>query len=794
MLSELDSNAFIEEHTVLNDDGSRTVELFLDGVHCAACVWLVERLPQERDGVLSARLDLPRARLTLQYVPATVELSSVAEWLAQFGYTAHPVRHDSATARTEGERRLLVKVGVCWALAGNVMLLAFALYAGLDASQDPGLATAARWLSMMLATVSVGYGGMEFFSRAWASVKLAIRTRTVRSLHMDLPIAAGVGVGFADSAWATLTGTGEVWFDSITVLIAALLTARWLQLRSRRLAGDATDRLLSLIPSMVRRVSDNGTTETVRIDDIFVNDVVRVPAGEVVPVDGLVASGTSTINNAVLTGESRPESIAPGDAVTAGATNLSTPIDVLVQAAGTDTRVGQLLAWVRDASGSDAHVVSLADRLTGYFVAGVAVVALITAIVWWLIDPSQMAVHVVALLVITCPCALGMATPLAMAVATGKAARAGIFIKNDAAIEQLTAIDAVVLDKTGTLTEGHLSLVETHGDDAAVSLAAALEASSTHPIAEALVRDRGTCGADGLMHSDVSEVDTVQGQGIVGLVDGHRVAVGRPDWVQREHTALSGNASDDEPFAAFARDGHTPVAVAVDGNLRAALAFGDRIRPSSRNIIQRLDAQGTEIYLCSGDHPATVHAVARRIGIPADRAWGHVSPEDKQSYVDQLHADGYTVMMIGDGVNDAAALQTADVGVAVEGGSTASLVAADIFMTRDGLDPVIDMLDGADSVMRVIRRNLAFSLGYNVLGAIAAIAGLVGPLVAAIAMPISSLIVVTASVFQRSFDVGTSTRPAAWTPTETATVRPPRLSSAPDRSDRSAVPAASSAT
>jgi P-type Cu2+ transporter len=794
VLSELDSDAFIEDNTVLNDDGSRTVELFLDGVHCAACVWLVERLPQERDGVLSARLDLPRARLTLAYAPGAIELSDVATWLAQFGYTAHPVRHDSATARTEGERRLLVKVGVCWALAGNVMLLAFALYAGLDASQDPGLATAARWLSMILATVSVGYGGTEFFSRAWASVKLAVRTRSVRSLHMDLPIAAGVGVGFADSSWATLTGTGDVWFDSITVLIAALLTARWLQLRSRRLAGDATDRLLSLIPSMVRRVTDDGATETVRIDDVFVNDVVRVPAGEVVPVDGLVATGTSTVNNAVLTGESRPESIAAGDAVTAGATNLSAPIDVLVQAAGTETRVGQLLAWVRDASGSDARVVSLADRLTGYFVAAVAVVALITAVVWWMIDPSQMAVHVVALLVITCPCALGMATPLAMAVAAGNAARAGIFIKNDAAIQQLTAVDAVVLDKTGTLTEGQLSLVETEGDDDAIAYAAALEASSTHPIAEALVRDRGTCGVDGSVPFDVSDVDTVQGQGIVGLVDGHRVAVGRPDWVQREHTALCGDASGDEPFATFAQDGHTPVAIAVNGELRAALAFGDRIRPSSRGIIERLDAQGTEIYLCSGDHPDTVHAVARRLGIPAERARGHVSPEDKQAHVEQLRAEGHTVMMIGDGVNDAAALRTADVGVAVEGGSTASLVAADIFMTRDGLDPVADMFDGADNVMRVIRRNLTFSLGYNILGAMAAIAGLVGPLVAAIAMPISSLIVVAASVFQRSFQVDAAPPPAAWTPTDSASNRPSHPSSRVERPDRPAVPTASPTT
>ena len=757
VLSELDSEAFVHEHTVRHDDGTRSVDLFLDGVHCAACVWLVERLPHELDGALDARLDLPRARLHLDYDPVRLNLSDAARWLAQFGYTAHPVRHDTATARTEGERRLLVKVGVSWALAGNVMLLAFALYAGLDVSADPGLATAARWLSMLLALIAVSYGGGEFFSRAWASLRLAVRSRSLRSLHMDLPIAIGIGVGFTDSAWATVTGSGEVWYDSMTVLIAALLTARWLQLRSRRLAGDATDRLLSLIPSMVRRVSDDGSTETVRIDDVFVHDVVRVPTGEVIPVDGVVAHGTSTVNNAVLTGESRPESVQAGASVTAGATNVSAPLDILVEATGSETRVGQLLAWVRDASGHDAGVVSLADRLTGYFVSAVVVLAVVTAGLWWVLDPSQMAMHVVALLVITCPCALGMATPLAMAVAAGKAARAGIFVKNESALQTLPEVDAVVLDKTGTLTEGHLSLVEVVGDEDAVALAARLEAHSTHPIADALVRDRGTCSTNGAdptasgAFDGVTDMDTEQGHGICGIVEGHRVAIGRPDWVQREHTSLAGDATSDDPFMRFAHDGHTPVAVAIDGELRAALAFGDRIRPESRAIVQQLVEAGTDVYLCSGDHPDTVHAVARRLGLPEDRAHGHVSPERKRDAVDALRAADYTVMMIGDGVNDAAALQTADVGVAVEGGSTASLVAADIFMTRAGLEPVAELLDGARSVMGVVRRNLGFSLGYNVLGAAAAIAGWVGPLFAAVAMPISSLVVVTASIAQRSF-------------------------------------------
>jgi len=763
VLSELDTDGFLEEHTTRLDDGTRQVELFLDGVHCAACVWLVERLPQELPGVLTATLDLPRARLSLRWSPSDVSLSDLAEWLLQFGYVAHPVRQDSSEGRTDGERSLLVKVGVTWALAGNVMLLALAFYAGLDVSGDPDLAVAARWLSMLLAGISVAYGGGEFIRRAWASIRLAVRTRSVRSLHMDTPISLGILIGFADSAWSTVSGRGEVWFDSIAVLIAALLTARWLQLRSRRLAGDATDRLLSLIPSMVRRVRPDGDgdapserVDVVRIDEIYPGDVVRVPAGEVLPVDGVVATGTSSINNAVLTGESRPESVRPGTSVAAGATNLSAPIDVVVEAAGTDSRVGQLLAWIRESGGERPSVVGLADRLTGYFVSGVALLALLTAGIWWWIDPSAIATHVVALLVITCPCALGMATPLALAVATGKAARAGIFIKSESVPQQLTEVDAVVLDKTGTLTEGRLSLIESVGPQRALRWAAALEAHSTHPIATAFVRAFGPCPADEAPDSDASieaveeveEVEAVSGQGIRGRVDGHTVVVGRPDWVR---TQIRDRPSTLDPFDRFARSGHTPVAVAVDGRLAAAVAFGDRLRPDSAAIAASLSTAGADVYLLSGDHPRVVSAVADQLDLPADRARGHVVPEDKQAFVEQLQAAGRTVAMVGDGVNDAAALRTADVGVAVEGGSTASLVAADVFLTRDGLRPVATLFNGSAQVMRVVRRNLGFSLLYNVLGAAAAISGLVGPLVAAIAMPMSSLVVVTSSIAQRSF-------------------------------------------
>lgn len=752
VLSEVDSEAFLREHAREVEPGVRSVNLYLDGVHCAACVWLVERMPHELAGVLGARLDLPRARLEVLWRPEEVCLSQVVRWLAGFGYVAHPVRQDTSAGRSEAERRLLVKVGVSWALAGNVMLIAFALYAGLDVVSDPALAGAARWLSFLLAVPAVLYGGSEFFRRAWASIRLAWRTRAFRSLHMDTPIALGILVGFADSTVATVVGQGHVWFDSITVLIAALLTARWLQLRSRRLAGDATERLLALIPSMVRRVQEDGTVETVRVDDLAPGALVEIPAGEVLPVDGTVAEGSSTVNNAVLTGESRPEAVHPGDVVQAGATNLSARLRVRVEAAGAATRVGELLAWVRDAAQREAPVVLLADRIGGYFVLTVLGLAALTALVWSYVAPSEVVGHVVALLVITCPCALGMATPLAMAVAAGRAARVGIFVKTDAAIQQLAQVDTIILDKTGTLTEGTMTLVDVVGDERALDLAAALEAESSHPIARALVEARSTCSLDGstLPGLPVQDREHVLGQGVRGEVAGKTVCVGRPQWVAGQVKLMP--AATTSAVARFAERGHTPVAVGVDGQLAAVLAFGDRVRADSQRLVASLQAAGKAIYVLSGDHPQVVQAVAEELGVPRMQAHGHVSPEEKRTFVEELkQARPQTIAMIGDGVNDAAALQAADVGIAVHGGSTASLVAADVFLTRAGMQPVLDLLHGARQGMHVIRRNLGVSLVYNVVGAAAAMAGLVNPLVAAVAMPISSFIVVTSSILQRSF-------------------------------------------
>src|SRR5690606_25416302 len=354
--------------------------------------------------------------------------------------------------------------------------------------------------------------------------------------------------------------------------------------------------------------------EVVRQDALRQGDVVEVPAGEVVPVDGTVISGASRLNNAVLTGESRPEPVREGGRVEAGATNLQAPLRVRVEAAGDATRVGRLLAWVREADGKRAPVVLLADRLGGAFVLGVLPLALLTAALWLWLDPGRWAQHVAALLVITCPCALGMATPLAMAVAAGRAARAGLFVKSDEATQRLTDVDTVVLDKTGTLTEGEMALVAWRGSERHLDLAAALETHANHPVATALVRAR-LGGVPEEERMPVALVEAAAGQGIRGLVAcRHTVVVGRPEWVAAQ-TAQPVPPDFAEACDRYAAEGHPPVGVLVDGAWADALAFGDRLRDEAPALVERLEGEGKEVHLLSGDHPEAVAVVARRLGI-----------------------------------------------------------------------------------------------------------------------------------------------------------------------------------
>ncbi len=733
---EFDDPAFTRLYCRELPSGLSRVELYLEGVHCAACVWLVEKLTVVVGGVAEVRLDLGRALATVSWDPQKTPLSAVARFLDSIGYTPHPFRGVAARdlARRE-ERALLVRIAVAGAIAGNVMLIAFALYGGHFHGIGDEYRTLFRWLSLGLALPSVLWCAGAFYRGAWG----ALRTR---SLHMDLPIAIGILAGSLQGALNTVRGAGEIYFDSVTALIFFLLVGRFLQRRQQLKAASSTELMLSLAPSTARLVEGGGVRE-VPLEALVPGAVVELRAGDSVPADGVVLEGESVIDRSLLSGESRPEPAAPGDPVHAGTLNLSGRLLVEVRSTGEDTRVGRLMRLVEEGAQRRAPVVRLADRISGWFVAAVLALAAITLAVWLRLDPELAVQHAVALLIVSCPCALGLATPLAVSAALGHAARQRILIKGGDVLESLARPGLMLLDKTGTLTEGRLAVVRWWGDEDARAPAAALERHSAHPVARALAA-AGGAGDPGAAVG----VREIRGAGVEGVVQGRRLLVASAAYVERSLGGLPPAAAD--WVAASAGAGLSPVLVVVDGVPKAAAGLGDPLRADSAAAVAAIRAAAWEPRILSGDHPAVVQSVARAVGLDPSESRGGASPEDKLEAVRAAAVEG-PVAMVGDGVNDAAALAAATVGIGVHGGAEAALAAADVSLGRPGLKPLVELLAGARRTMAVIRRNLVLSLAYNVVAVSLAVTGHMNPVLAAILMPLSSMTVVLSSYRAKTF-------------------------------------------
>jgi Cu2+-exporting ATPase len=573
-----------------------------------------------------------------------------------------------------------------------------------------------------------------FFSGAWSSIR-------ARTLNMDVPIALGLAAGYVRGAINTVQDSGPIYFDGLATLIFALLVGRYLQQRGQRAAADGAELLFSLTPSSARVVDDAGAERDVPAEALTPGMTLAVHPGETFAADGVVRRGRSQLNLSLLTGESRAVSVDAGARVFAGTVNVSAPLEVTVEQAGEATRVAKLLRQVEESAARRAPIVETANRLAAWFVAVVLLLALVTFAVWHHIDAARAMDYAIALLVVTCPCALALSTPLAVSMAIGNAARDGIFIKGGDALERLATPGRMFLDKTGTVTEGRTALVAWRGPEWVRPLVLSLERESTHPIAAGF-----RAAWPGLEAPPATESMHVAGGGIEGRVCGRRVFVGSPRFV-RDH--VQSGPTDAELERAL-DPSLTPVLVAVDGAVVAAAGIGDPIRADAAQAIAALRADGWAVELLSGDSPSVVAAVGSALGLPDSACTGAASPEDKTAVIEQSVACGQTVM-VGDGINDAAAISAASVGIGVHGGAEACLTTADIYLTTPGLAPLVRLVAGARRAMAVIRRNIAFSIVYNAVGAGLAMTGHLTPLVAAILMPASSLTVVYASWRGRAF-------------------------------------------
>ncbi|MEO8840402.1 MAG: heavy metal translocating P-type ATPase [Kofleriaceae bacterium] len=731
--AELDDAAFQRVHVRNELDGTCHAALYLEDLRCTACVWLVEATPRCLVGVSDVRVDLGRSRADVRWDPSVISLSAIAHHLDRIGHAVHPYRGVEREAhRRREDRALLVKLGVAGAAMGNLMLIAIALYAGLFDEMAAADTQFFRWTSMLIAVPALGFAAMPMFRTALGAVRAG-------RLHLDLPLSIGIVAGLVWGTVNVIRGAGEIYFDSLSMLVFLLLVARFIVLRHQRRASSAAEMLLALTATRAHRIDPTTSVAIdVAIDAIAIGDRLLVRTGETIPIDGTIAAGSSAIDAGLLTGESSPVDVGPGDRVHAGTVNIAGPLELVATAVGEATRVGALVAKLAALATRRSPIERQVDRIAGRFVVAVTVVAAVVFVAWSWVSPALGAEHAMALLVVTCPCALALATPLAVTVALGRAAREGILVKGADALERLARSRTLLLDKTGTLTEGKLEIATWLGDLDARPLAAAVERGSAHPIAHAFAA---------ITAPPASEVHEELGHGIAGTVSGHHVLVGAPAWV-RSRCGWRGEV--DAWISDVARRAETPVAIAIDRRVVAIAGIADRIRPDARIAVDSLARLGWRIELLSGDDPRVVAEVGARLGIAAPRCHGAMSPEAKLAFVEHALESG-PVAMVGDGINDASAIAAATCGIAVSGAADVAIEAADIYLRSPSIASIATTAIGASATIATIKRGLRISLAYNLIAGSLAAAGVIHPLLAAVLMPASSLTVLASSLRSRAF-------------------------------------------
>jgi P-type Cu2+ transporter len=742
-MSEFDSSWYAQQHIRPVAANGLKTKIYLEGIHCAACVWLLEKMPKLVPGVLSAQVSLARSTVELVWEPSKVSLSRIAVEIARLGYRPHPIRGEAKfEQRAKDLRRQLAQVGIAFACSGNSMLLAAALYLGELYGMSVEHIQLLRGASTVVGLVALLGPGWTFFKGAFS----ALRTKTP---HIDIPVAVALAVGAASGVWNTLKGSGELYYDSLSMLVFLLLAGRYIQARQQQSAYDSLDILLQLTPRKARRIRD-GKMELISSESLAVGDTIEVQEGESFAADGSIILGRTEVDQALLTGENLPVVVEAGDSVFAGTVNRGSAIRVRVEQVGEDSRVGKLATTIEKAAVLRTPLVQLADRLAGRFVILVLFVAVATAVYCYYYRPDAMVDRVVSLLIVACPCALGLATPMAISLALGEAARRGILIRGGDALQRLADRGIVLLDKTGTVTTGE---VEVRFDDVAKEhwpVIVALERKSNHPIALALLR-YGQQMTDN-QHQTTDTVDQLEyrtGGGIQGSIHGERWLIGNRQFIESEGIPLTANyrQRQDEYLSA----GCSPVFVACNGRLLGTLGVGDHLRADILPVITSLKQAGWKVGLLSGDHPHIVAAVGQELKLDPNLVWGGKSPEQKQQIVRQLQQDKTSVVMVGDGVNDAVALSQADVGVAVKGGAEISLQAASVYLKNADLTALLDLSQAGRNTIRAIQRNFFASISYNIFAVGLAVVGLIHPLIAAALMPISSITVVGVTLASRVF-------------------------------------------
>jgi len=709
----------------------REAALILEGITCAACVWLNEAHIARQPGVTAVDINYATRRARVRWDDNVTRLSAILEAIQAIGYRAHPYDIARSEQLAQKERRTAQ-----WRLfvAGfgmmQVMMYAIPVYlAGGDMTSD--IESLMRWASLMLTLPVIVYSSAPFFTNAWRDLKF-------RRVGMDVPVALGVGSAFAASVWATVSASGEVYFDSVTMFVFFLLSGRYLEMMARQKAARGVEALARALPAFAERLiqwPEQGS-ERVAVVDLCVGDHVLVRPGEVMPGDGCVVQGESSSDESLLTGESWPITRRVGDEVTGGSVNVASPLVVKLARVGEATRLASIRRLMEQAASEKPALVQLADRIAMQFVWVLLVLAVTTGIYWLNVDPDRALWVFVAVLVVSCPCALSLATPAALTVATGALAREGVLVSRGHAIETLARANHWVFDKTGTLTVGRPAVVDmictdATSNDQVFAWVRALEQSSEHSLGRALMNKVGAGET-----AKVSGLRALTGHGIEARSeDERRLRIGAPCFVAELH-----GYPVPEEVSRWLKAGDTVVALGDESGWLAWFRIADALRPRAAEALGRLRALGLRLTILSGDAPQTVSAVAAELGI--DDHHGGMTPEGKHDFLKELQVRGATVAMVGDGVNDAPVLAQAHISVAMGGGTDLARSQADVVLLSNDPMHLFNGVMLSRRALRIIRQNLLWAFAYNVVAIPLAMIGLVTPWMAGIGMSASSLLVV----------------------------------------------------